>query len=419
MKVEDVFDIALTNIRHRHLRSWLTILGIVIGVAAIVSLISVSIGMQKDIEERTSSLGANIITVSPGGGQAERMGGMMVPGASGGQGGGRPPGFGGSEEEEVITFSEANDLRTLPGVYKLDAQLSERATVEYNSKNTSLTVVGTEPDSFEESVGAELAEGRYLNMNDKYSAVLGYRVATQTFSTDDEEADMMNRQIEIEGVPFRVVGYLEESGGMGGSDGSVYIPVDAAKELFEEPDNVDSITVVVREGHDVDTVAEEISDELRFLHGVEEGEEDFQVVTATSVQSTVSSIADTLGLFLGGIAAISLIVGGIGVVNTMFMSVMEQIKTIGVLKSLGAKNRDVMLIFVCEALVLGFVGGIMGVVLSFFGAALLTALGISTAITIELIALGVVFSSIVGIVAGVVPARNAASISPVEALRYE
>ena len=419
MKLEDVFDIALTNIRHRHLRSWLTILGIVIGVGAIVSLISVSLGMQQDIEARTSSLGANIITVTPGGGQAERMGGMMVPGAGPSEGGMRPPGSEGEDDEEVITFSEADDLRTLPGVYKLDAQLSERATVEYNGKNTSLTVVGTEPDSFEESVSTELADGRYLNINDKYSVVLGYRVATQTFSEDDEEADMMNKQIEIEGAPFRVVGYLEESGGRGGSDNSVYIPVDSAKEIFEESDNADSITVVVREGHDVDAVAEAITKELRFLHGLEEGEEDFQVVTATSVQSTVSSIADTLGLFLGGIAAISLIVGGIGVVNTMFMSVMEQTKTIGVLKSLGAKNRDVMLIFVFEAVILGFIGGVMGVVLSFFGAALLTTLGLSTAITLELVALGVIFSSIVGILAGVVPARNAASISPVEALRYE
>jgi len=419
MKAGDIFETALTNIRHRHLRSWLTILGIVIGVAAIVSLISVSIGMQKDIEARTSSLGANIITVSPGGGQAQRVGGITVPGGGGAPGGGRPAGFGESQGEKTIAFSEADGLRSLPGVYKVDARLSERATVKYGNRNASLTVVGTEPDSFEESTGAELADGRYLNMNDKYSAVLGYRVATQTFSTDDGEADLMNRQIEIGGVPFRVVGYLEESGGMGGGDSSVYIPLDAAKEIFDEPENADSVIVVVREGHDVDAVAEAIKKELRFLHGVDEGREDFQVATAKSMQSAVSSIADTLGLFLGGIAAISLIVGGIGVVNTMFMSVMEQTKTIGVLKSLGAKNRDVMLIFVCEAVILGFVGGVMGVVLSFFGAALLAALGLSTVITVELIALGVVFSSIVGVLAGVVPAKNAASISPVEALRYE
>jgi putative ABC transport system permease protein len=419
MKLEDVFDIAITNIRHRHVRSWLTILGIVIGVGAIVSLISVSLGMQQDIEERTNSLGANVITITPGGGQAERMGGLMIPGAGGGGGGMRPPGEERGSDDPAITFKEADDLRTLPGVYKLDAQLSERMTVEYQSKNSSLTVVGTEPDSFEDSVGAELADGRYLNMNDKYSAVLGYRVATQTFNDEDEDEDMMNRQIEIDGVPFRVVGYLEESGGMGGSDNSIYIPLDAAKNLFEEQDNADTLIVIAREGYGVDTVAETVEKELLFLHGVEEEDADFQVTTAASVQSTVSSIADTLGLFLGGIAAISLLVGGIGVVNTMFMSVMEQTKTIGVLKSLGAKNRDVMLIFVCEAVILGFVGGVMGVMLSFFGAALLTAFGLSTAITLELVALGIIFSSIVGIVAGVVPARNAASISPVEALRYE
>lgn len=416
MKPEDVFDIALTNIRHRHLRSWLTILGIVIGVAAIVSLISVSVGMQKDIESRTNAMGANIITVTPGGGQAQRTGGFML---SGGGGGMRPPGEGGSGDDAVITFREADDLRTLPGVYKLDAQLSSRETVEYRNKNTSLTVVGTEPDSFADTVAVELQDGRYLNINDKYSAVVGYRVATQTFTGDDGSEDMMNQQIEINGVPFRVVGYLKESGGMGGSDSSVYIPQEAAKELFDEPENAGKIIIAAGEGHNVDEVAAQVMQELLYLHGVEADKADFQVTTAKTMQSAVSSIADTLGLFLGGIAAISLIVGGIGVVNTMFMSVMEQTKTIGVLKSLGAKNRDVMLIFVCEAVILGFVGGVMGVVLSFFGATLLGTFGLSTAITPELVGLGVLFSSVVGIVAGVVPARNAASISPVEALRYE
>ena len=419
MKPEDVFDIALTNIRHRHLRSWLTILGIVIGVAAIVSLISVSVGMQNDIQARTTAMGATIITVTPGGGQAQRTGGMMVPG--GGFSASRGPGEGGgsSEDTAVITFREADDLRTLPGVYKLDAQLSSRETVEYKNKNTSLTIVGTEPDSFADTVSVELQDGRYLNINDKYSAVVGYRVATQTFSGDDGSEDLMNQQIEINGVPFRVVGYLKESGGMGGSDSSIYIPQEAAKELFNEPDNVGRIIIAAGEGHNVDDVAAEVTQELLYLHGVEADKADFQVMTAKTMQSTVSSIADTLGLFLGGIAAISLIVGGIGVVNTMFMSVMEQTRTIGVLKSLGAKNRDVMLIFVCEAVILGFVGGVVGVVLSFFGASLLGTFGLSTAITPELVGLGVLFSSVVGIVAGVIPARNAASISPVEALRYE
>jgi len=411
MKPDDIFDIALTNIRHRSLRSWLTILGIIIGVAAIISLISISVGMEQDISERTSSLGANVITINPGGGQAMRGG----PGMFGGGGGG-PPRFGNDGSEEIITFREADVLRTLPGVYKLDAQLQERAEVSYKNENTSLTIIGTEPDSFEETVGVELEEGRYLNINDKYSAVLGYRVATNTFT---EEEDMLNKQIYIDEVAFRVVGYLEESGSMGGSDNSIYIPQETARDLFGEDDEVTQIIVVVREGHDVDTVAETLESELLYLHGLQEDEADFQITTATTMEETVSSITETLGLFLGGIASISLLVGGIGVINTMFMSVMEQTKTIGIFKSIGAKNKHIIYIFICEAAILGFIGGFLGVALSFIGSFALQVFGIPTAITIELVALGLFFSVLVGIVAGVFPARNAASISPVEALRYE
>jgi len=411
MRPDDIFDIAFTNIKHRSLRSWLTILGIIIGVAAIISLISISVGMEQDISERTSSLGADMITITPGGGQAMRSG----PGMFGGGGGG-PPGFGNDDDEEVITFREADVLRTLPGVYKLDAQLQDRAEVSYKNENTSVTIIGTEPDSFDESVGTEIADGRYLNINDKYSAVLGYRVATNTFS---EEEDMLNRQIYIDDVAFRVVGYLEESGSMGGSDNSIYIPQSTARDLFDEDEDVTQIIVVAREGHDVDDVAKTLETELLYLHGLEEDEADFQITTATTMEETVSSITETLGLFLGAIASISLLVGGIGVVNTMFMSVMEQTKTIGIFKSIGAKNRHIIYIFICEAAILGFIGGFLGVVLSFIGSAILQVFSIPTAITFDLVALGLFFSVLVGIFAGVFPARNAASISPVEALKYE
>lgn len=418
MKFEDIFDIALTNIKHRSLRSWLTILGIIIGVASIITLISISVGMQQDISERTNSLGANMITISPGGGQAMRSGSGMF----GGGGGGAPGGmegdkFGNSEDSAVITFREADILRTLPGVYQLDARLQDQAEVSYKNENTTLTVIGTEPDAFQDTVGVELADGRYLNVNDKYSAVLGYRVATGTFTAESDE-DLLNKQIYIDDVAFRVVGYLQESGGMG-SDNSIYIPQETARDLFDEQEDVSTIIAVAREGHDVDDVAETIKEELLDLHGLEEDEADFQVSTATTVESTVSSITDTLGLFLGAIASISLIVGGIGVINTMFMSVMEQTKTIGILKSLGAKNKHIIYIFICEAAIIGFIGGFLGVVLSFVASFALQMFSIPTAITIELVALGLFFSVLVGVFAGVLPAKNAASISPVEALRYE
>jgi len=412
MKLKDLFEIALTNIRHRNLRSWLTILGIVIGVAAIISLLSVSLGMQKNINDMTSTLRANVITITSGSGKAMRMpSGGMFAGSHGGQGS-----FQNTESEDNgITFREAEMLSTLPGVYKLDAQIEKRADVSYKNKNSSLNIIGTEPGSFKDSVGVELGDGRYLNTNDKYSAVVGYRVMDSVF----EEPDILNKQINIDGITFRVVGYLAESGGMGSSDSNMYIPQDTARDLFDQQEDASQIVVIARDGQDVDQVAERLKSELAALHNLDEENADFTITTSTSMQSTVSSISETLSLFLGGIASISLLVGGIGVLNTMFMSVLEQTKMIGVFKSLGAKNRDIIMLFLFEAGILGFIGGFIGVLLSLLLSLALSAMGVPVMLSAELVLLGLLFSVIVGLVAGIAPARNAASISPVEALRYE
>lgn len=420
MKLADSIEIALTNIMHQKLRSWLTILGIVVGVAAIITLISISMGMQENITKQTSVLGANQITVTAG---SQRAGRMMGMGLAGG-GGGPPPGaaFGGDDSETAaITFKEADELRSLSGVSVIDARLSESKDIVYKTKNTTLSVIGTDPDAFPETLSVELESGRILGVSDKYSAVIGYNVAHSVFDgEDDEEVDLLNNQIEIDGTAFKVVGILNESGGMAGSDNNVYIPIETAKELFGEDEDVSELVVVAKDGYDVDALASNITKELKSLHELSDDEDaDFSVVTATTMQSAVSSITDTLTLFLGGIASISLIVGGIGVLNTMFMSVLEQTKTIGVFKALGAKDNDIIRLFLIEAATLGFIGGLAGVGLSFFASIVLSMFSLPSAITPELVAMGLFFSVIVGIVAGIVPARNAAQISPIEALRYE
>ncbi len=415
MKPKHLFSLALENIRHRNLRSWLTILGIVIGVASVICLISISLGVSDQISQRINTLGSNIIQISAGGQQAQRFGGMGAM---------RPPteGPGGrsnfdTHQDSVITFREADDLRTLPGVYKLDARVEKRDTVSYVDKNTSLSVIGTEPSAFKDSVGADILSGRYLSTSDQYSVVLGYNVANSTFN----DLDMINKQIKIGNVPFRVVGILQESGssGFGGSDSAIYIPQQTAKRLFNQSTAVSQIIVVVSPDHNTDDVATTIENKLLDLHRVTKDTEDFQVMTATTVQSAVASVTDTLGLLLGGIASISLLVGGIGVANTMFMSVLEQTKDIGVLKSLGAKNRDVMLLFLIEAGIIGLVGGFFGLLLSFIVSLGLGAAGVPTILSFDLLLGGLLFSVLIGIVAGVAPARNASAIPPIEALKYE
>jgi len=404
MKNRELLGLAFNSLRYRSIRSWLAILGIVIGVASIISFISISYGMSAQIQNQLGGLGANIITVSPGGIRGQRM--EFGPERIGGQG---------STSEAKITFSEADSLRSIAGVDKLDARVQSRATVSYKDRNSSLTVIGTEASAFPESAGATILLGRALEASDRSSAVVGFNVANATF-----DMDILGRQIKINGVPFRVVGILNQSGATFSSpDSYVFIPQKTAGSLFDQKESVSSIVVVASEGSDPDTVAAALAEKLRDLHEVSEDNQDFQVTTATTMQSAISSVTNTIGIFLGGVASISLLVGGIGVANAMFTSVLEQTKYIGILKSLGAKRREVMKLFVFEAGLVGLVGGFLGVVLSFFGSRLLGGFGLPSKITPELVLLGLGFSILIGVVSGLVPARNAASVAPVEALRYE
>jgi putative ABC transport system permease protein len=413
MRFVDMVVLAVDTLKHRSLRSWLAILGIVIGVAAVITLISISFGLSANITSRLSSIGVNIITISPGGMRAGRMGGIPMIGI---WGGGPPPSGFQQRESNAITFAEADALRLVPGVDALDARIEKRARVEYGNQNTSLSIIGTEPLQFSKTIGVGLYDGRYLSTSDQYSAVLGFSVANRTFN----DLNMINKQIKIDGVAFRVVGILQPAGSsFGSADNNIYIPQRIAKSMFNQTKTLSQLVVVAADGYDTNEVADTLTAELRSLHNVAEGQEDFTVTTASSLQSTVSSITDTLTLFLGGIASVALVVGGIGVANTMFMSVLEQTKYIGILKALGATNSDVLKLFLMEASVIGLVGGVLGVLLSFGVSAVLSDFGISSLITPELAVFGLVFSAAVGIIAGLVPARNAASLPPVDALRYE
>jgi putative ABC transport system permease protein len=408
MNNREIAGLALNSIRYRSLRSWLAILGIVIGVASIISLISISVGLNSQIQGSLGGLGANVITITAGAPRAERFG----------FGAGAPPGGGGGgsgSQAAHITFRDADSLRTLQGVSEIDARVQGNARVSYRNKNTSVTVIGTEPAAFPASAAATISIGRGFGTSDTSSVVLGNAVATQTFNDS-----MLNKQIKINGQPFRVVGILNASGSsFGGPDRDIFITQRAAKNLFNQTQYASSIVALAAAGSNPDDVAAGLTAELQQLHRVTNTTQDFTVTTASSLQSTISSITGTLGIFLGGIASISLIVGGIGVANAMFTSVLEQTKYIGLLKSLGARNTTVLKLFLFEACLVGMVGGLLGIVLSFAGSAILENFGLPSQITPDLILLGMGFSIVIGAVSGLIPARNAASIAPVEALRYE
>jgi len=403
----ELLELAMNSLRYRSLRSWLAILGIVIGVASIVSLISISTGMNENIQKSFSSSGANLITISAGGGRADQSFGGGAPQMR----------FGGGSDSSTkqLTFSEAASLKRVEGVKDVDARVQGSGRVGYRSKNASVTVIGATPSAFPESAGTKILEGRTLGAADDTSVVLGYAVEYSTFNES-----MLNKQVKINGRPFRVVGVLNQSGSsFGGADRNVFITQKAAKTLFNQTENANSLIVIAAEGYNVDTVASDVAAKLREMRKETVAKQSFTTTTPTSLASTISTVMNTLAIFLGGIASISLVVGGIGVANAMFTSVLEQTKYIGLLKALGARRRTVMKLFLFEAGMVGLVGGLIGIALSFVASALLASFGLPTSITPGLVLLGMGFSLAIGALSGLIPARSAASVAPVEALKYE
>ncbi len=409
--IADYFTFAINGIRQRKMRSWLTMLGIFIGIAAVVSLISIGQGLQDFISDQFEMLGSDKIIIEP-----KTMG---------------PPGSV-TTKSLLLTSKDLQVIEDTKGVKWAMGYLVKTGQATVGDQSEIGFAIGVNPnelDTMLETQPFDVLEGRSLKKGDKFKAVVGY---SHIYDKDGEESAIwddglrIRDTIIIEGHEFKIIGVFEKSGNPY-DDGSIYVPKETLREILNVGDEESQILVKTEEGFDPENVAERIKDELRDSRNEKEDQETFNVQTSEQLLDSFSSIFSVISAVLVGIAAISLLVGGVGIMNTMYTSVLERTKDIGTMKAIGAKNSDVLLIFLIESGSLGLVGGAIGVILGVGIAKLVEfiaqqALGsnmLGASVTIPLIIGALLFSFLVGAASGVLPARQASKLKPVDALRYE
>lgn len=413
---------ALESLNGNKMRSGLTVLGIVIGVAAVIAMLAVGNGAQNSITGSISSIGTNLLFVF--------RGGMAGPGGGGpGRGGGGSSG----KNDRPLTLSDADALLdpfAAPSVAAVAPVIQGNATLAFSGENTSATVSGVTPE-FLSVRNVELSEGDFINQEHLLGrmsvVVLGPQAADNLFGRHD---GVVGETIRIEGQPFRVIGVLVAKGGsaFGSEDNSAYVPFTTAQARLlrrAARDQVDIIYVQAATAESVPQASDEIANILRQRHRTPIGADDFTVYTQQDFLSIFQTITGILTIFLGGIAGISLLVGGIGIMNIMLVSVTERTREIGLRKALGARKRDILLQFLTESSLLSLLGGVIGIMFGWFIAFIVgrIAAATNTAFTpvvgTDAILLSTGFSAAIGLFFGIYPASRAANLEPVEALRYE
>jgi len=414
MKLRKCLKHALEMVVHSKLRSWLTILGIVIGVAAVIAIMSIGGGMQQTMSEQLGGLGGDILTLSAGHSRGLSMfrgGGREVVMMGGG-------GATATEEEPVLDRTDLQALRGIPDIEVIDTQISGSVEVSYLGKSGSVRLTGVDQKVWSRITTEEIAEGRMLDSADQNVVVIGGRLAESYF----DKPIGINQMITIEENVFRVVGILDDD------STSIYMPIQMAYQVLDDKENdvYDSIVIKIKNEDELEEVMDKIENRLMLVRHVSEKTKDFSLSSSKLMQETRSEMMSSMNAFLVAIAAVSLIVGAVGIANTMFTSVLEKTKEIGIMKAIGARNKDIMTIFLLNAALIGLVGGILGIIFGIILSGILPALmgetGMlrgGTFVAINSIIIALSFSVIIGILAGLVPAYQASKLKPVDALRYE
>ncbi|MDX9851268.1 MAG: ABC transporter permease [Anaerolineaceae bacterium] len=398
---------ALESLNANKTRSGLTILGIVIGVAAVIAMLAVGSGAQNTITGSISGLGSNLLFVFRGGNDDVR-------------------------NPKPLTRGDADaiaDPFQAPSVALVAPYISSNLSVTFAGEKITSSINGVTPEYLEVR-NYSMQEGDFISEENILGrgsvAVIGVEVADKLFGHRD---GLIGETLRIEGQPFRVIGLLTPRGGgaFGSEDNIVVIPYSTAQSrlIRRSGDRVDFILVQALNADLVDQASEEISQVLRARHRTDLGADDFQIFSQQDFVATAQSITNVLTIFLGGIAAISLLVGGIGIMNIMLVSVTERTREIGLRKAIGARKRDILIQFLTESSLLSMFGGILGIGLGWSIAFLvgLIAAANNTELTpvvgLDAILLATIFSTAVGLFFGIYPANRAANLQPVEALRHE
>ena len=388
MRLLGTARLALNRIWATKVRSLLTMLGVVIGVAAIVALTSIVDGASQGINKSLATLGTNQLNIT-----------AMAP--------------------DALSEQDANALAELEGVSVMFVQTSNEGTIATADKRVNARLVGVSSEYFD-AVKPDIAMGSYLSSS-KFAAsakdvVFGADAANDLGLTDE----MLGRTVKLNGQDFRLVGVLDDQAGFG-TNGRVYVTLDASRKLFSQYPYVSSIVVQAETPEAVDALQLASDKLLRERYGLNtDTDARYTITNQASLIAAVSSITDTLGLLLTGIAGISLVVGGIGIMNIMLVSVRERTREIGVRRAIGAKQSNILTQFLIEAIVLSLAGGVVGLILGEIAAYFLAIIGDWVfSIQLETVLLALGFSLVVGVVFGVWPARTAAKLEPIDALRFE
>ncbi len=396
MSVSELLRLALSRLRTSRLRAALTMLGVIIGVASVVALVGVGQGTTTNITDRLSELGTNLLTISP----TEQS----------------------SDGTSSLSLEDAEAIAELASVAGVAPEVSTGQTVMAGEESTDTTIVGTTA-AYPTVRAFDVWQGSFLT---DVAVDRGLRVAVLGASTAEDlglDADDLGSEIAIGGIPFTVIGILQPKGGSGfeDPDDQVMVPVATVQKYFIGGDSVRTIGVSVADGSAMEATNAEISALLRERHELAAtDDDDFSIFDQTQLLEAASSISGTLTLLLGGIASISLIVGGIGIMNIMLVSVRERTREIGIRKAVGARGRDILAQFLVEALTLSLLGGLIGIVVGLaVSAGIGQIAGWGFAFDPRTVLAAVLFSLAVGVVFGVWPARQAARLDPISALRYE